>query len=177
MTTSTTSRTFPALLLAILALCLLLPTTFAQLGPNIISPSDNSTFHPGDNVNITFVYANLGNGQYNMTIGLLTEPYNSTLAVPIATNLSVQSGNQSLSATEAFSFTSSYQWTVPGNQGLNGTYYLSVIQSISLSAAALTAPVDSAPLTLHILLNAAGKTATTSVAMLALVALCSILLL
>ncbi|RUS13273.1 hypothetical protein BC937DRAFT_95583 [Endogone sp. FLAS-F59071] len=176
MTASTTSRTFPALLLAILALCLLFPTTFAQLGPKIVSPSDNSTFHPGDSVNITFVYANLGSGQYNMSIGLLTEPYNSTVAFAIATNLNVQSGNQTVSATEAFTFTSSYQWTVPGNQGLNGTYYLSVIQNISLSAAAITAPVDSAPLTLHIF-SAAGRTATTSVAMLVLVALCSMLLL
>jgi hypothetical protein len=117
-----------------LFLTLLLPLlALAQLGPPIISPQQNQTVYPGDSVDITFQYENLGTGNYTVDIVAINDLTTNIPVVNITLNHEVPDGN-STGFTLATTLNYTYSgWKVPRGV-LNETFWLRVIEHYSLEA-------------------------------------------
>jgi hypothetical protein len=118
-----------------LLLALLLPLiVLAQLGPTITSPSTNTTVHPGESIDITFEYENLGTGNYSVDIVAINDLSNPVPIVNITTDLQVPDGN---STGWNLNFTLDYTysgWKVPHGL-LNETFWIVVVEQYSLVTA------------------------------------------
>jgi hypothetical protein len=118
-----------------LLLALLLPLiALAQLGPTITSPSTNTTVHPGESIDITFEYENLGTGNYSVDIVAINDLSNPVPIVNITTALQVPDGN---STGWNLNFTLDYTysgWKVPHGV-LNETFWIVVVEQYSLVTA------------------------------------------
>lgn len=117
-----------------LVLTLLLPLlAVAQLGPPILSPQQNQTVHPGDSIDITFEYENLGTGNYSVDIIAINDLTTNIPVVNITLNHEVPDGNSTgFNLQNTLNYTYS-GWKVP-HDVLNQTFWLRVIEHYSLEA-------------------------------------------
>jgi hypothetical protein len=116
-------------------IALLLPLiALAQEGPRIISPASNTTYGPGDSVDITFQYPNLGTGNYSVDIYAVNSLSNPIPVVNITLDHDVPDGN-STGSQLAFYLNYTYSgWKIPHNT-LNSTFWIVVNEHYALSIA------------------------------------------
>lgn len=115
-------------------LTLLFPLlALAQLGPPILSPASNSTVYPGESVDITFEYENLGTGNYTVDIIAINDLSNPVPVVNITTNHQVTNGNSTgFTLSDTLNYTYS-GWKVPRGT-LNQTFWIVVVEHYALVA-------------------------------------------
>jgi hypothetical protein len=127
----------------LLAICQIVK---AQLGPIIISPTQNQTVSAGGKLDIVYQYQNVGTGNYSVDIQLWQD---AAVTVPISnitTNHQIQSGNSS-GVQISFTLNDTYTWNV--QHGLNETFWLTVIETAQTPYYTKGLSLRSRPVMLH----------------------------
>lgn len=100
---------------------LLIALVSAQVGPDIKTPEYNSTVTPGDDITIEYEYSNVGTGNYTVDISLWQDASATQLIQNVTTDHAVDGGN-STGVQLNFTYTASYDWTVPGGLTVKRTF-------------------------------------------------------
>ncbi|KAI7882046.1 hypothetical protein K492DRAFT_236262 [Lichtheimia hyalospora FSU 10163] len=110
-----------SLVITTLLFSLLIACVSAQVGPSIKTPEYNATVTPGDDITIEFEYSNVGTGNYTLDIALWQDASASQLIQNVTTDHELDGGN-STGVQLNFTYTGSYDWTVPGGLTIKRTF-------------------------------------------------------
>ncbi|KAJ8663338.1 hypothetical protein O0I10_000577 [Lichtheimia ornata] len=114
------SRSSFVITTALLSL-LLIGFVSAQVGPDIKTPEYNATVTPGDHITIEYEYSNVGTGNYTVDLALWQDASATQLIQNVTTDHAVDGGN-STGVQLNFTYTASYDWTVPGGLTVKRTF-------------------------------------------------------
>jgi hypothetical protein len=140
------NKIYIALISTFLSLALWSQQVKAQLGPEILSPSQNGTVDAGKDVDIVYQYQNMGTGNYTIDVSLWQDAGVTSLIQNITTGESIPSGN-STGVQLSFMLNSTYTMKVP--HGLNETFWLTVTETAVTEGFPKGISLRSRPVMLH----------------------------